>query len=131
MNRQFLATVTLLVLAAPLALAKLPPLTPEAQAKADEAKAKTAWTDKVAAYQLCRSMDRAAESYFKAVKAAGKEASAPVATPPCADPGPYVSPMAAASAPPLEAAGAHSPPKTATAPPNSKATQAELQGTKK
>jgi len=120
----------LLLMAAPLVLAKLPALTPEAQAKADEAKAKTAWTDKVAAFQLCRAMDRAADNYFKTVKAAGKEASGPMATPPCADPGPYASPTAA-SAPPLEAAGAHSPAKTATAPPSSKATQAELQGTKK
>ena len=120
----------LLMMAAPLVLAKLPPLTPDAQAKAAEAKAKTAWTDKVSAYQLCRAMDRAADNHFKTLKAAGKEASAPVTTPPCADPGAYVSPTAA-SAPPLEAAGAHSPPKTATAPPNSKATQAELQGTKK
>jgi hypothetical protein len=120
----------LLVLVAPLVLAKLPALTPEALAKAGEAKAKTAWTDKVAAFQLCRAMDRAADSYFKSVKTAGRQASAPVATPPCADAGPYVSPTAA-SAPPLEAAGAHSPPKTATAPPSSKATQAELQGTTK
>ena len=120
----------LLLAAAPLVLAKLPPLTPDAQAKADEAKAKTAWTDKVAAFQLCRAMDRAADNYFKAAKSAGKEASAPVATPPCADPGPYVS-AGAASAPPLEASGAHSPAKTATAPPSSTATQAELQGTKK
>jgi hypothetical protein len=119
----------LLLVAAPLVLAKLPPLTPEAQAKADEAKAKTAWTDKVSAFQLCRAMNRAADNYFKTVKSMGKEASAPVATPPCADPGPYVS-TTAASAPPLEASGAHSPAKTATAPPSSTATQAE-QGTKK
>ena len=135
MRLRTLVPATLLVLAAPLVLAKLPPLTPEAQAKADEAKAKTAWTDKVAAYQLCRAMDRAVDNHLKYVKAAGKPASgpasAPVATPPCTDPGPYVPPMAAASAPPLEAAGAHSPAKTATAPPNSKATQAEIAGQKK
>ena len=46
--------------------------------------------------------------------------------PACTDPGPFVAP--AASAPPLEAAGAHSPPKTANAPPSSKATAAEQQG---
>jgi hypothetical protein len=129
MNLRTLAPVTLLLMAAPMALAKLPAPTPEAVAKADEAKAKAAWSDKVGAYQLCRSMERVTEGYFKSVKAAGKEASAPVATPPCTDPGPFVAP--AASAPPLEAAGAHSPAATAVAPPNSKATQAEIQGSKK
>ena len=128
MKLRTLAPTLLLMLAAPLVLAKLPALSPEAQAKADEAKAKTAWSDKVAAYQLCRSMDRVADGYFKTAKAAGKEASAPVQTPPCADPGPYVS---AAAAPPLEAAGAHSPAATATAPASSKATQAEQLGAKK
>jgi hypothetical protein len=123
----------LLGLAALPGQAKLPPLSPEAQAKADEAKAKTAWTDKVAAYQLCKSMDRVAESYFKRVKAAGPAASAPgapVTTAPCADPGLFVAPAPAASKP-LEAAGAHSPPATAATPPSNKATQAELQGAKK
>ena len=43
--------------------AKLPPLSPEAQAKAEEAKQKTAWTDKVAAYQLCKAQDRLAAAY--------------------------------------------------------------------
>src|SRR5207247_9747000 len=96
--------------------------------QAAETNAKTAWTDKVAAYQLCKAMDRTAESYFKSAKSAGKETHAPVATPACADPGPYVS---ASAAKPLEASGAHSPPATATSPPSSKATQAQLQGTKK
>jgi hypothetical protein len=121
-----------LMLAAPMALAKLPALSPDAQAKAEEAKAKAAWTDKVAAYQLCRSMDRVAESYFKTVKASGKPAPAPVATPPCSDPGAYSPPAAPqASAPTLESSGAHSPAATATAPPGSNQTQAEKQGTKK
>ncbi len=83
------------------AAAKLPPLSPEAQAKADEAKQKTAWSDKVAAYQLCQAQDRVAAAYRKAkgaqpkAEAAGaagdaQAASAPPAIPPCQDPGPYV-----------------------------------------
>ena len=123
-----IAPLLLALLAAPLVQAKLPALTPEAQAKADEAKLKTAWTDKVGAYQLCRSMDRVAEHYVKTAKAAAKETRPPVTTAACADPGPFV---AAAPAPSLEAAGAHSPAATATAPPSSKATQAEIAGTKK
>ncbi len=116
---------------APLALAKLPPLTAEQQIKADEAKSKAAWSDKVSAYQLCKAMDRTAQGYLKSAKAAGKEASAPLPTPPCTDPGPYQATADAQKAKPLEASGAHSPAETTNAPPGSKATQAELQGTKK
>ena len=100
------------------ALAKLPPLSDEAKAKAAETAAKTAWSDKVASFQLCKAMNKAAASYQVAMKQAGKAAATPVDTPPCADPGPYASPSAA-SAPPLESSGAHSPPKTATTPPSS------------
>lgn len=91
------------------AVAKLPPLSPEAQAKADEAKQKTAWSDKVAAYKLCQAQDRVAATYRKAKGAQPKAeaaapadgAAAPAASaaptiPPCQDPGPYVA--AAASA---------------------------------
>ena len=99
------------------ALAKLPPLSDEAKAKAAEAAAKTAWTDKVASFQLCKAMNKAAANYQATAKQLGKTAATPVDTPACADPGPYVSP-AAASAPPIEAAGAHSPAKTANAPPS-------------
>ena len=102
--------------------AKLPALAPEALAKADEAKLKTAWSDKVGAYQLCRSMERTAEQYRKTAAAAGKQAPAATDTPACTDPGPYVAPA------PLEAAGAHSPATMATSPPSTKATAAELQG---
>ena len=128
------ASLLLCIAAAPMAQAKIPPLSAEAQIKADEAKAKTAWTDKVGAYQLCKAMDRTAATYFKTAKSAGKPASEPLPTPPCTDPGPYVSPSAAAAASaakPLEASGAHSPAATATSPPSSKATQAQLQGMKK
>jgi hypothetical protein len=117
-----------LALAAAPALAKLPPPSDEAKAKAAETAAKSAWTDKVGAYQLCQSMNRTAEYYRKSP--AGKDAPPPVETPACTDPGAFVAPAAAApaSAPPLEAAGAHSPPATAVAPPSSKETAAEKQG---
>lgn len=114
-----------LACAAPLAaLAKLPPPSPEAKAKADEAKAKTGWTDKVGAFQLCKAQDRTVAAY---AKASGKAVPPPSATPPCTDPGPYT-PMAAASAPPLESSGAHSPATMATSPPSSNATSAEQDG---
>jgi len=125
-----LAVLLLAALATSSARAKLPPLSPDAQVKADEAKAKAAWTDKVAAYQLCKSMDRVAEAYHKTARAENRDkAAAP--TPPCTDPGPFVA-AAPAAQKPLEASGAHSPPATATSPPSvSTATQAQTQGTTK
>ena len=120
------ALIAAALLAAP-AFAKLPAPSDEAKAKAAEAAAKTAWSDKVGGYQLCRAMDRAAERYRQTAKQDGKAAPAAVETPPCADPGPFVAaPVVAAK--PLEAAGAHSPATMATSPPSSKATAAELQG---
>jgi hypothetical protein len=104
--------------------AKLPPLSDEAKAKAAETAAKTAWSDKVASFQLCKAMDKTVTIYQAAMKQGGKTAATPLDTPPCADPGPYVSP--AASAPPLESSGAHSPPKTATAPPSSNKPASEM-----
>lgn len=130
MSKPFQLTGLLLaaVLAAPLAVqAKLPAPSPEAKAKADEARAKTAHGDKVSGYKLCLSMEKTAAHYFKT---AGKEAKPSANAPACTDPGPYV-PVAAAPVPPLEAAGAHSPPKTAAAPPSGKATAAEQQGAAK
>lgn len=76
--------------------AKLPAPSDEAKAKAAEAAAKTAHTDKVAAYQLCKSREKVAAHYYKTTgkgKPASKEA-----TPACADPGPYKSADATASA---------------------------------
>jgi len=119
-----LVTTALLLtalMAAPVC-AKLPPPSDADKAKAAEAAAKTAWSDKVAAFQLCRAMDRSVEYYRKSAKAAGQEAPAPIATPACTDPGAFVPP------PPLEASGAHSPPTTATAPPSTKDAAAEQQG---
>jgi hypothetical protein len=87
-------------LCASAALAKLPPPSDEAKAKAAEAAAKTAWSGKVAAYQLCKTQDAVAAGYYAGMKKAGKEAKPPVATPPCAEPGPFeYTPPAAAPAP--------------------------------
>jgi hypothetical protein len=87
------------------ALAKLPAPSDEAKAKAAEAAAKTAHTGKVEAYLLCKSQDKVAAHYQKTHKTATK-----AATPPCADPGPFVytpagaAPAAAAPAAPVAAA---------------------------
>ena len=118
------ATALLAMLAVP-AFARLPATSDEARAKAAEVAAKSAWSDKVGAYQLCRAMDRVAGAYRTSARAAGHEAPAAAETPACADPGPFVAPVAA---PPLEASGAHSPATMATSPPSSNATAAELQG---
>ena len=111
-----------------LASAKLPPVSPEAKMKADEAAARSAWTDKVGAYRLCQAQDRVADVYHRQVKASGKEPAAAVNATPCADPGPFAYTPVAQK--PLEAAGAHSPPGTASSPPSTNATAAEIQGKK-
>ena len=108
--------------------ATLPAPTAAAKDQAAEAAARTGWQDKVAAYQLCKAQDRVADTYRKDAKGSGKTAPAPTTTAACADPGPFVSPLAQK---PLEAAGAHSPPGTASAPPSTNATAAEIQGSKK
>ena len=119
-------TVALIGLLSTSAFAKLPPPTEEAKAKATEANAKAAWSDKVGLYQLCVSMDRTAETYRNSTKAAGKPVPVPVATPPCADPGPFTAELTPAVSKPLEAAGAHSPPGIAASPPSRKATASEI-----
>ena len=87
------------VLALP-ALAKLPAPSDEAKAKAAEAAAKTAHAGKVDNYKLCLSMDKAAAHYFKTAAAAKKEVKPALATPACADPGPYVPTVPAVAAAP-------------------------------
>jgi len=86
-----------------MALAKLPALNDEAKAKAAEAAAKTAWTGKMDNYQLCKSQDKVAVSYYKLAKSTGKDTKPATATPPCADPGAFVyvpaAPVTAAVAP--------------------------------
>ncbi|MGL6108991.1 MAG: hypothetical protein ACRC2B_02715 [Rubrivivax sp.] len=100
--------------------AKLPPPSDEAKAKAAETAAKAAHGGKVEAYLLCKSMDKVAMEYHAAAKKAGTEIKPPTATPPCADPGPFVyAPPVAASAPgaATPAAAPAPAPVTATAAP--------------
>jgi hypothetical protein len=115
-------------LLATASLAKLPPLDDEAKARATEIAAKTAWADKVAFHQLCVAQDKVANAYRKSAKAAGKPAPEAIATALCSNPGPYQSQVTPATAKPLEASGAHSPPGIATSPPSTKATAAEIEG---
>jgi hypothetical protein len=49
-----------------------------------------------------------------------------VVIPACTDPGPYVAAVTPATSKPLEASGAHSPPGTATSPPSTNATSAQI-----
>jgi hypothetical protein len=90
-------------LASGAALAKLPPLNDDAKAKAAEAAAKTGHANKVADFQLCKSMDRVAASYRDSAKKAGQEVKPATPTPACADPGPLVYPPPAPGAPPVVA----------------------------
>ena len=76
-------------LVATATFATLPPLSPEAQAAADLAKAKAAYGDKVAAYQLCQAQNRVADRF----RVAGTPAPAACVAPP-----PFVAPVAAAPA---------------------------------
>ncbi|MHA7681503.1 hypothetical protein [Cupriavidus sp. PET2-C1] len=96
MNRILL--VLALALGATGALAKLPPPTEAQKLKADEAKARAAWADKVAAYQLCRAQDKAAARYYSDMQAKGKAVPAAATSAPCADPGPFVAQAPAAQA---------------------------------
>ena len=109
------------------ALATLAPPTEEAKAKAAADAAVSAWSDKIAQYQLCIAIDRTAERYRNNLNAAQKDAPRSPTTAPCVDPGPYVAPPTLAARP-LEAAGAHSPPATAATAPSTNATAAELAG---
>lgn len=115
-----LLTVSLLAGSSLLALARLPPPSAEEKAKAPEAAAKAAWAAKVDAYQLCKSQDKVAASYYTAAKAAGKETRPATAAPPCAEPGAFVYAPPAEAAKPIEAAGAHSPTATAASPPSTR-----------
>jgi hypothetical protein len=117
------ALALLLTSIAGAAGAKLPPLSDEAKAKAAEATAKTAWTTNVGNYQLCKSQDKVAAAYFAEAKKAGKPTQPPASVPACADPGPFA--YTPPEPKPLEAAGAHSPPATATSPPSTVTPAAE------
>ena len=93
-----LATLVLASLFSVCAMAKLPAPSDEAKAKAAEAAAKTAHGNKVADFQLCKSREKVAAHYYKTAKSSGKPTSPPVATPACADPGPFVAAVPAAPA---------------------------------
>ena len=93
-----LATLVLASLFSASAMAKLPAPSDEAKAKAAEAAAKTAHGNKVADFQLCKSREKVAAHYYKTAKSSGKPTSPPVATPACADPGPFVAAVPAAPA---------------------------------
>ena len=80
--------------------AKLPPVSDEAKAKAAEAATKAAWSGKVEGYLLCKAQDRAVANHQAAMKQAGQPAKPATAASPCADPGPFVAPGAAAPAAP-------------------------------
>jgi hypothetical protein len=97
-SKTLMATGLVLLFSATAALAKLPAPSDEAKAKAAEAAAKTAHGNKVADFQLCKSMDRVAASYFGNAKQAGKDTKPATATPACADPGAFVYPPPAAPA---------------------------------
>ena len=111
MNKLLIAMLGLALAGA--AGAKLPPLSPEAQAKAEEAKQRTAWSDKVAAYQLCKAQDRVAAAYQQkksgqpAPAAASAAAVATAAGTPAAPAAPAA--PAPAAVPPTEAPPAATP----------------------
>ena len=112
-----LATLVLASLFSVSAMAKLPAPSDEAKAKAAEAAAKTAHGNKVADFQLCKSREKVAAHYYKTAKASGKPTSPPVATPACADPGPFVAAAPAAPAAVAAAPAAAAKPATPGAAP--------------
>ena len=110
-----LALMSALIIVAGPTAAKLPPASDDAKAKAAEAAAKTAHGNKVADFQLCKSMDKVAAKYYAAAKAAVKDAKPPIETPACADPGPFVAAAPAGAAPAATPAPAAPPAPAATA----------------
>jgi hypothetical protein len=122
--KRSLLCLSMLLATSVFAKLPVPVLTEEAKAKAEEAKAKTAWAAKADSYQLCLSMDRAAGNYFKTAASSGKSVNAAAAgVPACADPGSftYVAAAAIAVAKPLVAGSSHSPSTPAFSPPTGNA----------
>lgn len=89
------------LMATGLAVAKLPPLSAEAAAKAAEDKAKAAWSSKVAAYKLCLAQDKVAARYRLEKNASAQPVGELAA---CSDPGPYVAANPVAANPVAESA---------------------------
>lgn len=113
MNKLLIAMLGMAL--AGVAGAKLPPPSPEVQAKAEVTKQKTAWSDKVAGYQLCKAQDRVAAQYREKKGGQPMPAAAPAA-PAAAAPAPVASPMTAPVAAATPAAAAASAPVAAAAP---------------
>jgi hypothetical protein len=103
------------LLLAGAAAAKIPaPVLDDAgKLKAAEAAAKTAHGNKVANYQLCKSMDKVAAAYHAQAKKDGKAVKPADKAEVCADPGPFVftPPAAAPAAAPAPTAAAAPAPK--------------------
>ncbi|MGD9774679.1 hypothetical protein [Diaphorobacter sp.] len=99
--------------------AKLPPPTPEAQLKAAESAARSAWAGKVDAYKLCQAQDRAAAHYRRTAA----DARPAAATAACTDPGPFSFTPPVAK-PPETAAAATPPVAGAAASPTASAASA-------
>lgn len=117
MKRSVVLSLSLLVVASAMAKLPVPVLDDAAKAKAAEAAAKTAHGNKVADFQLCRSMDKVAARYQVDAKRVNKEVKLPTATPPCTDPGPFVyTPPAPAAAGTAAAAAPAAAPPAAAAP---------------
>jgi len=108
------------------ACAKLPAQSDDAKAKAAETAARTAWTDKVGAFQTCKVQDKVVGQYRAEAQKQGKAAPPAQQTTPCTDPGPFV--YTPPDARPLEASGAHSPAGNATQPPSQTAPHADAAG---
>lgn len=87
------------------ALAKLPPLTDEQKAKAEEAKAAAAEKAKAESEQLGKAQDRVADKYIKEQKAKGVIVKPTPIPPPPAAAAP-AAPVAAAAAAPAATAAA-------------------------
>ena len=98
-NLQNILFGSLAMLVGAAALAKLPPASDEAKAKAAEAATKAAWSAKVDAFHLCKAHDRVAAHVKKTKAVAGT----------CADPGPFVATPATPA--PATAANAAAPAK--------------------
>jgi hypothetical protein len=96
MKRLIFIAVSALLAASSFAKIPAPVLSDEAKAKAAEATAKTAHNGKVDGYKLCLSMEKTSAHYYKTAQTAGKATKPATATPPCADPGAFVYPPAAA-----------------------------------
>ena len=115
------------------ALAKLPPQSDEAKAKAAETASKAGWTEKVAGYQLCRSMDRVAVTYrARASPAQASRLRHPSRRPRAPTPARTCRRRPRRRRPSRSRRRARiRHPATATTPPSNKATSAEMTGPRK